>query len=90
MAKTKYLDKRIVPTMSEALERTLLEHVLPNAELSMDSLRWRETFLWNLPVDDLLKANMDSLKKVFENLKSRGVRAISLRTLIEYIAELSL
>ena len=90
MAKTKYVDKNIVPTMSEALERILLEHILPNADLTMDSVRWRETFLWNLPVDDLLKANMDNLKKVFENLKSRGVRAISLPSLIKYIAELPL
>ena len=90
MAKTKYIDKNIESTMSEALERILLEHILPNADLTMDSVRWRETFLWNLPVDDLLKANMDNLKKVFENLKSRGVRAISLPSLIKYIAELPL
>ena len=56
----------------------------------MDSIRWRETFLWNLPVDDLLKANMDSLKLVFDKLRIRSYKAISLKSMIDYISELPL
>ena len=76
--------------MSEAVERILLECVLPNCDMPMDSVRWREVFLYNLPVDDLLKANMDSLKKVFDKLKMRGIRAIDLKSMLAYIATLPL
>ena len=61
MAKQKYFDKKIEKTVAAAFERILVENILPNCNLKMDSIRWRELFLWNLPVDDLLKANMDSL-----------------------------
>ena len=88
MAKQKFIEKKIVPTMSEALEKILLENVLPNGNIKMDSVRWREAFLWNLGVDDLLKANMEGLKLVFDHLKKYGNRFITLKSLLEYIESL--
>ena len=51
------------------MERILLESILPNANLRYESVEWRKVFLWTLPVDDLLKANMDNIKRVFGMIK---------------------
>ena len=61
MANKKYLEKKIEPTIADSLERLLVEHILPMGYLKMDSQRWRWLFLWILPVDDILKANIDNL-----------------------------
>mmetsp|Transcript_32354 Transcript_32354/g.42815 ORF Transcript_32354/g.42815 Transcript_32354/m.42815 type:complete len:151 (+) Transcript_32354:345-797(+) len=90
MAKTKYLESGAETRISVAVERILLEHVLPRGEIKMDSMKWREVFLWNLPVDDLLKANYDSLKRVFDMLKTRGTRYVSLKSMLDYVSELPL
>ena len=68
----------------------MLDHVLPKGSQKMDSIRWREVFLWNLPVDDLLKANYDNLKRIFDMLKTPRTRFVSLKSMNEYIAELPL
>ena len=31
----------------------------------MDSVRWREIFLWTLPVDELLRENLEALECLF-------------------------
>ena len=70
MAKTKYLDSNRVASISEALEMILVEHVLPKAEMKFESIEWRRTFLWTLEVDDLMKANLETIKTIFNKLKS--------------------
>jgi len=65
MAKTKYLESKRVDTMSQAVERILLDSILPNAKMKYESVEWRKTFLWTLEVDDLFKANLENIKRVF-------------------------
>lgn len=69
MGKQKYLESKRVETMSQAVERILLDSILPNAQMKFESVEWRKTFLWTLEVDDLLKANMDNLKRLFAMIK---------------------
>lgn len=53
-----------------------------------ESVEWRKTFLWTLEVDDLLKANMDYLKKLFNLIKRGSVsKVILFRDTVEYIAQ---
>ena len=90
MAKQKYLEKKIAATMPEALERILVEHILPKGKLTMDNTRWRELFLWKLPVDDLLKANLETLQRVYQRLRPLNSKTASLKLLLSYITELPL
>ena len=90
MAKTKYFESNMSRSIADSIERLLLEYILPLGEQKMDGMEWRKTFLWHLEVDDLLKANMDSLKKLFALLKSKGGRYIELKKLHEYVSTLPL
>ena len=74
MARTKYVESSKIANISEAIEKILIEHILPNAPMRFESTEWRKTFLWTLEVDDLFKANLDNLKKVFQNIK--GVKRL--------------
>ena len=70
MAKTKFFESKLEGNISDALERILLESVLPKAEMKFESVEWRQVFLYKLEVDDLLKANMDNLKRLFAFIKT--------------------
>lgn len=71
MAKTKYFESKVVGSISEALEKILLDHILPHAQMRFESVEWRKTFLYTLEVDDLYRANLDMIKRVF-NLAKKG------------------
>jgi len=90
MAKTKYFESKKTASISEAVEMILLESVLPNAVMRMESVNWRQVFLWTLPVDDLYKANLTNLKKVFTLLKNAGSRYIDFKDTLSFINDLPL
>ena len=88
MARTKYLESKLVNTMSEAYERILVDHILPRAEMKFESVVWRETFLWNLKVDDLFKANMTNIKKVFDLIKRGASNFLKFKDTLDYVNSL--
>ena len=69
IAKVKFMEKGIYQTMHESLEALYQEFIIPNYDLSFDYKSWREENLWNLDIDELYRENLESLKKIFENLK---------------------
>ena len=48
MAKTKFAETKVVGSISEALEKILLDHILPHAQMRFESVEWRKTFLYTL------------------------------------------
>lgn len=76
--------------MSEAYEKILVDHILPRAEMKFESVVWRETFLWTLYVDDLFKANMTNIKKVFDLIKRGVSNFIKFKDTLDYINSLPL
>jgi hypothetical protein len=68
IAKTKFFDKRAFPTLWESLEFLLENEILPNNPVKFED-NWRQEHLYNLEVDDLLRVNMDHIKRVFDIAK---------------------
>ena len=65
MARTKFLEKGICKDIPESLEKLLTEYLIPNSPCKFEWQYWREEELWNLEVDDLLKANLNGLKALY-------------------------
>ena len=90
LAKTKFLEPKKVNTISEALEKMITGFILPNAHMRIESTEWRKTFLYTLEVDDLLKSNMDNIKRVFYRIKRKKENFLQRVDVIEYFGELPL
>jgi hypothetical protein len=63
MARTKFYEKQILPTIAASCEALIKEiqykNFIPVAE------EFRYEHIWKLEIDDLFKANLDKLKQVF-------------------------
>ena len=57
MAKQKYFDRGAADSMAVATDRLITKYILPNSCERMPWQGFRDTELWNLDIDDLLKAN---------------------------------
>lgn len=66
MAKTKFFEKGICKTVHESLEKLLLEYIIPNSIEQMEWQEFRENKLYTLEVDDLFKANLAAIEKLFK------------------------
>lgn len=66
MAKTKYQEKGILPTVAESLEKLLNEYILPNTCEAMPWQEFRDKELYNLEVDDLFKANLTGINNLYK------------------------
>lgn len=66
MAKTKYFDKDTLPTVAESCEKLITEYIIPNTTEHMEWQAFRDNYLWTLDVDDLLKANLDRIAKLYK------------------------
>ena len=58
--------------------------------MRIESTEWRKTFLYTLEVDDLLKSNMDNIKRVFYRIKRKKENFLQRVDVIEYFGELPL
>ena len=65
MAYSKYVEKGHLRTINEGLKKLIKDHLVSNAIEKIDSEGWRLEELWSLEVDDLLKANMNQIKKLY-------------------------
>ena len=72
MAKCKFHDSGIDSTLAAATERILTEYVLPNACATMECQAFRDKEVWDLDIDDLLKANREGLAQVYRHFRNTG------------------
>ena len=70
IGKTKFVDKGLCSSIAAATRKVIEEHILPNSLQRMAWQEWRETRLWNLEVDDLLKANLPGILQIYQYVKS--------------------
>ena len=72
MAKTKYYEKGLCKTVHEACSALLEKYVLPNTIEQMEWQEFRDTELWTLEVDDLLKANLAGMEALYRKFAAGG------------------
>jgi uncharacterized lipoprotein YddW (UPF0748 family) len=65
IADEKYRKPKISASLSEAVEKLLIDNIFKYSDFVHSWQKWRTEKLWNILVDDLYKANLDSLKKLF-------------------------
>lgn len=65
IAKTKIYDKGYTSTMSEAVEKLIVNSILPNSLEQMEWQKFRDDQLYCLDVDDLLKKNSVGIETVY-------------------------
>ncbi len=66
IANAKYREAGITKSYSEALSMLITERIIPFAQLDPWQ-GFRDKELWTIDVNDILEANLDSLKKIFNS-----------------------
>ena len=62
MGGAKYKDSEAVSTWDAAAKMILEKNIIPNTtNKMMGGQRFRDKFIWTLPIDDLFRANEDNL-----------------------------
>lgn len=70
LAKTKFYDKGLEMTIAGSLERLIRDYLLKNHGMSQLWQDHRDRRVWKLEVDDLMKANKDSIDRIFKLIES--------------------
>ena len=65
MAGAKFKDSKAAQTWDEATEMIIQENLIPYTKHIQRGQEFRTEDLWTLPVDDLFRANLDNLRKVY-------------------------
>ena len=63
MAREKYYEKKILPTIAASCEALIKEILIKNFIPFEENFRYEQ--VWTLEIDGLFKANLDKLKQVF-------------------------
>lgn len=80
----KYKDSHQCSTYDKAVEMVIQNCILKNYQLRMmDGERFRRQYVWTLPIDDLYKANLTQLQKVFDFLCKKGQKFIDKNDILE-------
>ena len=58
MAKEKYYEKGRAKSINESCEMLIQEYLIPNSNEKMQWQEFRDSELWTLEIDDLIKANL--------------------------------
>ncbi|CAI2382226.1 unnamed protein product [Moneuplotes crassus] len=66
LAREKYFNTKICNSLASAIDK-FLEDIYAQCEHYWSWQKWREEKLWTFRVDDLLKANLPALKKVYKS-----------------------
>ena len=69
LAKTKFYERGDSPSISHAVERLIVDNILAHQHLKFGSKEWRHNCLWTVEINDLIRANLDKLKKIFDSWK---------------------
>jgi len=51
--------------MQRAVAKIFNDNVFSNSDFVTSGQQWRVNYLWNIHIDDLYKANMGSLRTIF-------------------------
>lgn len=65
IGKAKFFEKGAAASISKAVEKLILEYVLPNSIEKMEWQRFRDDHLWTLDVDDLFKKNIPGIETLW-------------------------
>lgn len=83
IADEKYKKSHICDNLPDAVEMLITENILRNSNFVIPWHRWRVIDLWSLKVDDLYKANLDTLKLIYNvSLKKVNSHLYSLSSLL--------
>lgn len=63
-----------VPTMHQALEKLVQEHILPNNHEQISWQTFRSNHVWNLDVDDTLRPNLANLELLYTRFAASGLQ----------------
>jgi len=67
-AKLKYMEKGLkLKSAPEAVQKLLDDHIAGATVLSQEGRLFRETCLWQLPIDDMMKANLATVKELYSH-----------------------
>lgn len=73
MAKHKFFDSGAASSVSEATERLLAQFIIPNSE-DLDQQEFRDSLLWTIEVNDMLKENMYSIDCLYRKYATLGAQ----------------
>ena len=65
IADEKYRKSKICSTLPEAVEMILRENIYKNSPFVIPWQKWRSEELWTILIDDLYRANLEALNKLF-------------------------
>jgi hypothetical protein len=83
-ADMKYRQTGLCSTYSEALQKLLEVHILPNAS-PQPWQSFREKHLWTIECNDILEANLKSLQKIFEKYHTSVKKFVALEDLSDML-----
>lgn len=72
LAKAKYFDKRIQPSVADSLIMLLEQEIYPNNKEIMFWQEFRTEQLWRVEIDSILKANRQAIEKLFANFSAKS------------------
>ena len=72
MAKEKYYEKGRSKSIHESCELLIKEYLIPNSNEKMQWQEFRDTELWTLEIDDLIKANLQGIKSLHSKFSTNG------------------
>lgn len=69
LANIKYLETKVVKSFPEAIEKLIVECIIPNF-VPEPWQEFRDKHLWTIEVNDLMEANEANLTKIYSNYKT--------------------
>lgn len=72
MAKCKYYEKDVFPTMHEATAHLLSEFIVPNSQIKMEGQRFRAVNMYNTETAGLIQANLIGIHALYAHFATYG------------------
>lgn len=89
LAYCKYFESKICSSISGAVTKYLTENVFPMTnESAFLNQKFRDRFLWNWKVDDLYRANLTSLKKLYKFKLVHGQKILPMESLFDLMNDI--
>jgi hypothetical protein len=82
LSKAKYVDTKMMPTVTSAFKRLISETIL-SQNIVEKWQEFRENYIWTLEVDDLIKANYDFICDIYSALADPKSKKLGYKMCIE-------
>ena len=79
IADSRFIATKQIKTYEEATKKLIEEFVLPNFKPVEGWQDWRDKELWTLDINDLLKANLDKLKRIHQSFLTQSHKAMDMK-----------